>query len=58
MCTKKKQQLFEFVIGDFDVYSRLDIQGVQLKNRSYFNMSNLFTKIYKMLYYTTKLYLQ
>ena len=55
---QKKQQLFEFVIGDFDVYSRLDIQGVQLKNRSYFNMSNLFTKIYKMLYYTTKLYLQ
>jgi hypothetical protein len=34
------------------------IQGVQLKIGPYFNMSNLFTKIYKVLYYTTKLYLQ
>jgi len=33
------------------------LQGVQLKNGQYFNMSNLFTKIY-MLYYTTNLYLQ
>ena len=32
--------------------------GVQLKSRPYFNMSNLFTKIYNMLYYTTNLYLQ
>ena len=32
--------------------------GVQLKSGPYFNMSNLFTKIYNMLYYTTKLYLQ
>jgi hypothetical protein len=34
------------------------IQSVQLKRRPYFNMSNLFTKIYNMLYYTTNLYLQ
>jgi len=34
------------------------IQGVQLKSGSYFNMSNLFTKIYNMLHYTTNLYLQ
>jgi hypothetical protein len=32
--------------------------GVQLKSGPYFNMSNLFTKIYNMLYYTTNLYLQ
>jgi hypothetical protein len=34
------------------------LQRVKLKSESYFNMSNLFTKIYKMLYYTTNLYLQ
>jgi len=34
------------------------LQGVQLKSGPYFNMSNLFTKIYNMLYYTTNLYLQ
>ena len=34
------------------------IQGIQLKSGPYFNMSNLFTKIYKILYYTNKLYLQ
>ena len=34
------------------------IQSVQLKSGPYFNMSNLFTKIYNMLYYTTNLYLQ
>jgi len=34
------------------------VQGVQLKSGPYFNMSNLFTKIYNMLYYTTNLYLQ
>jgi len=33
------------------------IQGVQLKSGPYFNMCNLFTKIY-MLYYTTNLYIQ
>jgi hypothetical protein len=31
-------------------------QGVQLKSGPYFNMSNLFTKIYNMLYYTTNLF--
>jgi hypothetical protein len=34
------------------------LQGVQLKIGPYFNMSNLFTKIYNMIYYTTNLYLQ
>jgi hypothetical protein len=34
------------------------IPGVQHKSGPYFNISNLFTKIYNMLYYTTKLYLQ
>ena len=34
------------------------IQDVQLKSGPYFNMSNLFTKIYNMLYYTTDVYLQ
>ena len=32
-----------------------NIQGVQLKSGPYFNISNLFTKIYNMLYYTTNL---
>jgi len=36
-----------------------EVQGVQLKSGPYFNMSNLFTKIYNMLYDdTTNLYLQ
>jgi len=34
------------------------VQGVQLKSGPYFNMSNLFTKLYTMLYYTTNLNLQ
>jgi len=34
------------------------IQSVQLKSGPYFNMRNLFIKIYNMLYYTTNLYLQ
>ena len=34
------------------------LQNVQLKSGPSFNMSNLFTKIYNMLYYTTNLYLQ
>jgi len=34
------------------------VQDVQFKSGPYFNMSNLFTKIYNMLYYTTNLYLQ
>jgi hypothetical protein len=34
------------------------VQVVQLKSGPYFNTSNLFTKIYNMLYYTTNLYLQ
>jgi hypothetical protein len=34
------------------------IPGVQLKSGPYFNMSNLFTKIYNMLHYTNNLYLQ
>jgi hypothetical protein len=33
-------------------------QDVQLKSGPYFYISNLFTKIYNMLYYTTNLYLQ
>jgi len=42
----------------FKMHCVLRIQGVQLKSGPYFNMSNLFTKIYIMLYYTTNLYLQ
>jgi len=34
------------------------VPGVQLKSELYFNISNLLTKIYNMLYYTTNLYLQ
>jgi len=34
------------------------VQGFQLKSGPCFNMSNLFIKIYNMLYYTTNLYLQ
>jgi hypothetical protein len=34
------------------------LQDFQLKSGPYFNMRNLFTKIYNMLYYTTNLYLQ
>jgi len=37
-------------------YTR-NIQVFNLK-WTYFNMSNLFTKIYNVLYYTTNLYLQ
>jgi len=40
------------------VYIYIYIQGVQLKSGSYFIISNLFTKVYNMLYYTTKLYLE
>jgi hypothetical protein len=36
----------------------INLRGVQLKSGPYFNRSNLFTKIYNMLYYTTNLYLQ
>jgi hypothetical protein len=39
-------------------FSEFNLQGVQLKSGPYFNMSNLFTKIYSVLYYTTNLYLQ
>jgi len=39
------------------IYIYIYIKSVQLKSGPYFNMINLFTKIY-MLYYTTKLYLQ
>jgi len=35
-----------------------EVKSVQLKSGPYFNMSNLFTKIYNMLYDTTKLYLR
>jgi hypothetical protein len=34
------------------------LQGVQLKRGPCFNMSNVFTKLYNILYYTTNLYLQ
>ena len=40
-----------------DIYIYIYTQSVQLKSGPYFNMSNLFTKIYNMLYYTTNLYL-
>ena len=39
-------------------YIHGQLQSVQLKSAPYFNMSNLFTKIYSMLYYTTNQYLQ
>jgi len=42
----------------YNTYDLKTCTGVQLKSGLYFNMSNLFTKIYKMLYYTTNLYLQ
>jgi hypothetical protein len=51
--TRGKETNFE----DPGVDGRI-IQGVQLKSGPYFNMSNLFTKIYNMLYYTTNLHLQ
>jgi len=41
-----------------NLYEGMYIQDVQLKSGPYLNMSNLFTKIYNMLYYTTNLYLQ
>jgi len=34
------------------------LQGVQLKSGPYFNMRDLFPKVYDMLYYTTNPYLQ
>jgi len=43
---------------DYTVHlSIILVQGVQLKSGPYFNMSNLFTKIYNMLCYTSNLYL-
>jgi len=48
-------------LGSLWLYFALQImilQGVKLKSGPYFNMSNLFTKIYNMLYYTPNLYLQ
>jgi hypothetical protein len=44
-------------VGDFMVMENY-IQSVQLKSGPYFDMSNLFIKIYNTLYYTTNLYLQ
>jgi hypothetical protein len=41
-----------------DDINGINVQRVQLKSGADFNMSNLFTKIYNMLYYTTNLYLQ
>jgi hypothetical protein len=35
-----------------------NIQGVQHKSGPYVNTSNLFTKVYNILYYATNLYLQ
>jgi hypothetical protein len=46
--------LVETCVVDYMYYH---LKGVQLKIGPYFNMSNLFTKIYNMLYYTTNLYL-
>jgi hypothetical protein len=40
------------------IFPYLIIQSVQLESGPYFNMSNLFTKVYNMLHYTTNLYLQ
>jgi hypothetical protein len=50
----------EYMIGFFCLMSGFyrDVQDVQLKSGPYFNMNNLCTKIYNMLYYTTNLYLQ
>jgi hypothetical protein len=46
-------------VSDLHVFRSLPyIQRVQIKSGQYFKMSNLFTKIYNMLYYTTNLYLQ
>jgi hypothetical protein len=43
---------------DYENNQQDALHGVQLKSGLYFNMSNLFTKIYNVLYYTTNLYLQ
>jgi len=43
---------------DEDEHADSIVQNVQLKSGAYFKMSNLFTNIYNMLYYTTNLYLQ
>ena len=50
--------MYMFMCVCIYIYIYIYIQGVQLKSEPYFNMSNLFTKIYNILYYTTKLYLQ
>jgi len=55
----KKAYFKEIVpVHDLLANSAVHIQGVRLKSGPYFDMSNLFTKIYSMLYYTTNLYLQ
>jgi len=41
------QWIGEWMLGYFPA---VIVQGVQLKSGPYFNISNLFTKIYNMLY--------
>jgi hypothetical protein len=52
-----KSCLLKYKVLNYSRTSRA-YTGVQLKSETYFNMSNLFTKIYNVLYYTTNLYLQ
>jgi len=58
-----REDIFKLTVGNESLHqdgnnNSAKIQSVQLKSGLYFNMSNLFTKIYNMLYYTTNLYLQ
>jgi len=55
LLSKKQSGFVEDILNEFWNWN---IQSVQLKSGLYFNMSNSFTKIYNMLYYTTNLYLQ
>jgi len=53
-----KRALLYSALGPSVICMNMYIQSVQLKSGPYFIMSNLFTKIYNMLYYTANLYLQ
>ena len=53
---KEKRMAEGICVLKFTFY--IKVTGVQLKSGPYFNISNLFTKIYNILYYTTNLYLQ
>jgi len=52
------RSIIQNIILQYTSHTLSFVQGVQLKSEPYFNMSNLFTKICNVLYYTTNPFLQ